>query len=118
MFRAMKRMLSNKKGVIGTASLGTFATLLGAGAIGAGAVGASSSAAAAAKKKSDNTKRDTAEREKAARKKLAAAPGIASEAARQKSLARRRSRTKTVLTSPKGVEGTGAAIKKSLLGEG
>ena len=61
-------------------------------------------------------KEELAAQEKATAEVLAA-PGKAAERARQDSLARRRGRARTILTSESGVPSPGVLKKKTLLGE-
>lgn len=56
------------------------------------------------------------EKSKATAAEMKAAPGIAAEEARQESLRRRASRSKTLLTSPQGALGEANVSKKVLLG--
>ena len=56
------------------------------------------------------------EESKASQKQLAEAPGIAAEEARQESMRRRRTRTRTLLTGPMGDVGSSESMRKVLLG--
>ena len=96
---------------------GTTAAVVGALSLLGGAEAARQVSERKTAKKQQRLSEEKLEAQKRATQQLLAAPGEAAERARQATLARRRRRAKTVLTSPRGVLEPATLERKTLLGE-